>query len=219
MTEQIKKIFQANANTEYAEAMSRYMRYKFEYYGIKSPIRRSLQKAYLRDNKEIILPIRVEYLHQLWHEPKRELQYFAMDFMFMTKKHIQKNDLEIIEYMITHKSWWDTVDFLAGQVAGYYFKQFPETRTEATQRWICSGDMWLERSAIIHQLHYKAETDWEMLKEYILFKIDSKEFFIQKVIGWALRQYAYTEPKRVLDFVESHDLKPLSRREAIRRIR
>ena len=117
--------------------------------------------------------------------------------------------------MIVHKSWWDTVDATAKYV-GVFFKKHPHLTKPTTLRWITSDNRWLQRMAIIFQLAYKKETDVDLLFEYVLRKADSEEFFIQKAIGWALRQYAKIDAAEVKRFVEVTDLKPLSKREALK---
>ncbi|MEZ4888313.1 MAG: DNA alkylation repair protein [Chitinophagales bacterium] len=120
-----------------------------------------------------------------------------------------------MEFMIVHKSWWDSVDTTAKWV-GVFFKKYPTMTKPVTKRWITSDNMWLQRMAIIFQLAYKKDTDVDLLFEYVLRKSDSKEFFIQKAIGWALRQYAKTDANAVWRFVDVTDLAPLSRREALK---
>ena len=123
-----------------------------------------------------------------------------------------------MEYCIVHKSWWDSVDHLAGYCLGPYFKLFPHQLPAVTDRWNESDNMWLQRSSIMFQKAYKKETDVALLKKYILHCKDSKEFFIRKAIGWALREYSKTDPDWVIKFVERHPLSPLSKREALKRI-
>lgn len=96
------------------------------------------------------------------------------------------------------------------------FKKYPQLTKPITLRWITSDNRWLQRIAIIFQLAYKKDTNVDLLYEYVLRKADSKEFFIQKVIGWALRQYAKIDAEGVKRFVGVTDLAALSRREALR---
>ena len=216
ITSEIVDFFSTYSNDEYAKGMKKYMRDKFEFFGIKSPIRKEIQKKYFSVNK--IPDNLVPFIKSLWMLPERELQYFAMDILFKIKKFWKEEYIDLFEWLIIHKSWWDTVDYIAARLIGEYFVVFPSKKLVLTNKWITSENMWLERTAIIHQLSYGINTDWNLLKEFILFKIDSNEFFIQKAIGWALRQYAYKKPDIVLSFANEFPLKPLSRREALRRI-
>jgi 3-methyladenine DNA glycosylase AlkD len=119
--------------------------------------------------------------------------------------------------MITHKSWWDTVDSVS-HIVGMQFRRYPETREQHLAKWRASNNIWLRRTAILFQLDYKIETDFELLCEIIRENLNSKEFFINKAIGWALRQYARVDPKAVKKFVDSMPLHPLSKREALKNL-
>ncbi len=183
--------------------------------GIKSPQRKELTKSFIAENG---LPSKVELekvVKGLWDLPEREFHYIAIDLVGKWAKKLEEKDLELLEYMIVNKSWWDTVDTTAKYV-GVFFKKHPELTKPTTLRWITSDNMWLQRMAIIFQLAYKKDTDVDLLFEYVLRKADSEEFFIQKAIGWALRQYAKIDAAEVKRFVEVTDLKPLSRREALK---
>jgi 3-methyladenine DNA glycosylase AlkD len=118
---------------------------------------------------------------------------------------------------MVEKSWWDSIDALTGQVVGPLVLRFPELKKEMDR---CSRhpNFWLRRSAILHQLAYKDQTDPERLFGYCLNNAANPEFFIRKAIGWALRQYAHTDPQAVYNFVDNHRdrLSPLSIREALK---
>jgi 3-methyladenine DNA glycosylase AlkD len=122
--------------------------------------------------------------------------------------------LNLYEELITQKSWWDTVDALAAWQVGDYFKKYPDQIIPYTNKWMDSGNMWLQRTCLIFQLKYKEETDFELLKSLIIPLSDSKEFFIQKAIGWALREYSKLFPQRVMDFASNQPMAKLSYREA-----
>ena len=135
------------------------------------------------------------------------------------KNKLDEEDLELIEYMITHNSWWDTVDMIASHLIGAYFKKYPKKKHALILKWSKSEDMWIRRTSIIFQLKYKDETDTELLAQVIENNLGSKEFFINKAIGWALRTYSAIDPEWVEDFVENHpDLANLSKKEALRSI-
>jgi 3-methyladenine DNA glycosylase AlkD len=121
-----------------------------------------------------------------------------------------------MEYMLTTKSWWDTVDNIS-HVVGIHFKRYPKAREKYLAKWRSSKNVWLRRTAILYQLDYKVETDFDLLCEIIRENLGETEFFINKAIGWALRQYARIDPKAVKKFVkETTELHPLSRREALK---
>jgi len=133
-------------------------------------------------------------------------------------KKIEFQDIELFELMITNKSWWDTVDLITTNLVGNYFKLFPEQIIPITKIWIESDNIWLQRTCLIFQLKYKEEIDTDLLTDYILQLKDTKEFFINKAIGWILREYTRTNPEWVIDFVNKYELSNLSKREALKLI-
>ena len=139
--------------------------------------------------------------------------------MELAEKFIRQSDwkdLVLYEYMIRKKSWWDTVDFIATKLVGELFKKYPQQRKIKTGKWLESGNIWLQRTAILFQLKYKKDTDIKHLFETINRTKDIHIFFIEKAIGWALREYSKTDAEAVLNFVENTKLAPLSHREALK---
>ena len=129
-----------------------------------------------------------------------------------------KSDIELIETLITTNSWWDTVDFISKQILGVYLTQFPEAIEIVIDKFSAPNNMWLNRSTLLFQLGYKNKTDQNILFAQCLHFKESELFFIQKAIGWSLREYGKTNPEAVLNFVNINNLKPLSHKEAIRNI-
>ncbi len=211
------KSFEQNANAVNAEGMKAYMLNQFDFYGLKTPLRRKLSKEYF---KQSLPPFKnaEEIVKDCWQHPNREMQYIGTEFLACYKKEWKKNTIQLMEYMITHKSWWDSVDHAATDLTGPFFKLFPEQTDKITGKWNRSSNIWLQRSSIMFQKAYKKETDKEMLSNYILHAAASKEFFIQKAVGWALREYSKTNPGWVKQFVKQRKLAPLSTREALKRI-
>lgn len=195
--------------------MKAYMKHHFDFYGIKSPVRKELQKKCYHSLPEHAL----DDVAILWQSDQREAQYAAQELLFKAKRQWDKNTIHFIEELIVTKSWWDTVDYLASTCVGHYFKMFPDQMDEITSRWNNSENIWLVRSSIIFQLKYKGETDKNKLKLYCIRHQDKTEFFIKKAIGWALRQYSKFEPNWVITTVEEASFQPLSQREALRLIK
>jgi len=211
--------FETNSNSEIAFGQMAYMKNHFEFYGIKTPTRRKIQKPFL--NKEY-LPLKNDLekiIKILWKKPEREYQYFAQELAEKYTKQFDKSDIELFEFMITHKSWWDTIDFIAPKLVGVYFKLYPEQRNVNIERWIVSNNIWLQRTSILFQLNYKNELDTELLTYIINSLLGSKEFFINKSIGWILRQYSRTNLDWVINFTNNTSLDKLSYKEAIRLIK
>ena len=155
----------------------------------------------------------------LWEKPEREYQYFSQELLYKYHKKIDVDDIKIFEYMITHKSWWDTVDLISSKLVGEYFKIFPSERNKYINKWLSSNNMWLQRASVLFQLGYKKELDTDLLSYIISSLLGSDEFFINKSIGWILRQYSRVNPKWVVEFVEKTELDKLSVRESLRLIK
>ena len=210
----LMEAFSQAANPALAPAMEAYMKH-FPFLGIKAPERKALIKTFIRQNPlpaALLEPV----LRYLWALPEREYQYAGMELLFSARKSWTPQTIELIEWTISHKSWWDTVDALAVHGAGVYFKMYPEAIPDITGRWNSGPHMWLRRTSLLFQLQYKQQTDWPMMQAYILNCLPTKEFFLQKAIGWVLRQYSRVAPATVRDFVAMTDLPALSRREALR---
>ena len=215
----LKSLFEANANPTDAAPMKKYMRDQFEYLGLKTPIRAALQKEFIKEHG--LPPIKEldAISRDLWNLPQREFQYTATSLIDKMQKQLEADFIVTVEYLITHKSWWDTVDLLAGHTVGAMFKRFPKVKAKYLKKWRKSDDFWLRRTTLLFQLGYKKETDFELLCDLIHENLGSNEFFINKAIGWSLRQYAWTDPTTVKKFVKAtKELHPLSRREALKNI-
>lgn len=215
----LKKLYQQNANPAEAVAMKKYMRDQFEYLGIKSPQSAALMRDFIKENGLPPLDKLDEISRDLWSLPQREFQYAAMTLIGKLEKKVAPEFITTLEYLITTKSWWDTVDALASHAVGSQFKRFPDIREKYLKKWRKSENFWLRRTTLLFQLGYKKETDFDLLTELVHENLGSDEFFINKAIGWALRQYAHTDPAPVKKFVTATKaLHPLSRREALKNI-
>ena len=211
--------FEDHRNPHDAGFMKKYLKNKFEFYGIKTPVRNEIIKKYFRD---FGLPEKNELaaiMDNLWSLNEREFQYFGCTLLEKYKKEIEKEDINLFEKLIIKKSWWDTVDGLAAWNVGDYFKKFPSTILPYVKKWFESDYIWLQRTILIFQLKYKKSTNENLLYEYCIKLASSKEFFIQKAIGWSLREYAKTNPESVKAFVVNHQLPSLSKREALKHLK
>lgn len=218
-TEQLWEHLKKQENKVDAGPMKKYMRDQFDFFGLRSPILKEAVKNFIRENG---LPESNElssFIKEAWAKPEREMQYAALAVADKLKKQMTKEDIQWIEYIIVNKSWWDTIDHIAKNVAGYYFMKFPEEINPVTERWIASEKIWLMRSAILFQLGYKEKTDKELLAHIIKETKYEQDFFIRKGIGWALREYAKVNKDWVWDFVHTEELSPLSYKEAIKNIK
>jgi 3-methyladenine DNA glycosylase AlkD len=214
----LKTLFEQNADLTQAAPMKKYMRDQFEYLGIKTPKNVALQKEFFEEQGLPPLSELEAVLRDLWSLPQREFQYVAVGLLGRFNKEIPAKFIKTIEYLLVTKSWWDTVDTVSGGTLGVHFRRFPDVREKYLAKWRASDNFWLRRATLLFQLNYKKETDFDLLCEIIRENLGSKEFFINKAIGWSLRQYARVDPKAVTKFVTSTLLHPLSRREAMKHL-
>ncbi len=195
------------------------MRDQFEYLGIKSPQFSALLKDFIKQNGLPPLDKLDVISRELWSLPQREFQYAETSLIGRLENKLEPEFITTLEYLLVTKPWWDTVDTIAGNAVGTHFKRFPKVREKYLKKWRKSDNFWLHRTALLFQLGYKKETDFDLLCEIIQENLGSDEFFINKAIGWALRQYAWTDPKSVKKFAKAtKGLHPLSRREALKNI-
>jgi len=212
----IKDAFYALENPENAHWMRQYMRNKYLFIGIKKPeqalVFRDIYKIYGKAEDWY------EVSSELFAMPEREFQYVAMAYLLKAKNSWDSRVPLLVHRWVDENSWWDVVDVLGPKVLGLYFQRYPQERSEWISLWIKSPNFWHQRLCILFQLDYKKNTDVTHLSTIILSLNTSKEFFIQKAIGWSLRQYARTDPEWVLNFVDNHPLMPLSKREALKQL-
>jgi len=204
--------FYQNRNNDRAAGMAAYMKNKFSFLGLLKPERERLQLGFINQAKKTAF-IDWEFVFQLWALPEREFQYLAIDYLLALQRLLHGGDIDKLKLLITTKSWWDTVDVLAGNIVGGVCVRYPELVKSQMLSWAESDNIWLVRTAILFQLKYKASTDTGVLSLIILKNNGSKEFFINKAIGWALREYSKTNKEWVKIFIENSSLQPLSVRE------
>jgi 3-methyladenine DNA glycosylase AlkD len=148
--------------------------------------------------------------------PQREFQYAATSLIEKLEQQLPEEFIKTLEYLLVTKPWWDTVDMISTGVLGLHFKRYPKVRRKYLAKWRKSDNHWLRRATILFQLDYKQETDFELMCDIIRENLGSDRFFINKAIGWALRQYARIDPQAVRKFVKEMPLHPLSAREAVK---
>jgi 3-methyladenine DNA glycosylase AlkD len=216
----LEKAFQKNSNAENAVAMSKYMKNNFQFFGIKTEERRQIFKAIWSENQNEVSNNPREIALALYSKKEREFHYCALEILIKKLKNNYINeDILLVEKLIIVNSWWDSVDVIAKFILGDYLLQFPSETNTVISRFSNSENMWLNRSAILFQLGYKEKTNFDLLKSICEKHKTSSEFFIQKAIGWALREYGKTNPEAVCDFVFISNLKKLSEKEALKNIK
>jgi 3-methyladenine DNA glycosylase AlkD len=210
--EQLTALFEEHRNDDNAGPMKKYMKDHFPFLGIKSPLRKELEKQFFKETGILKEEFNKDIVEGLWDKDEREYQYTAITYIGKFIKKMPKDTILLLERLITTKSWWDSLDSIAPQV-GELARKYPELVEENINHWSKHDNFWLRRASILFQLKYKNETNEALLYEYMVKNADSKEFFIQKAIGWALREYSKTNPESVKAFIEGNQLAPLSIRE------
>lgn len=196
-----------------AKAMCAYMKNQFEYLGIQSPVRKNLCKPFFNEAKKHP-SVDWDFVEKCWQSPFREMQYVALDYLTQKRKFLSLSDVSKLKNLAERKSWWDTIDQL-DRIIGNIALHFPELN-ETLLQWSLHPNKWIRRIAIDHQLLRKTQTNTDLLEKIIVNNFGQTEFFINKAIGWALRDYSKTNPVWVRAFLEKyqHEMASLSIREA-----
>lgn len=217
--EDLEKAFQENSNRENAVPMENYMKNHFSFYGVTAANRRLVFKSVLKRHQKEVAENARAIARELFSKKYRELHYCGIEILMKELKgKYKKEDVSLIEFLIVTNAWWDSVDTISKYILGEYLLQFPEETENIVDQFSNSGNIWLNRSAILFQLGYKEKTNADLLFALCQKHSGSNEFFIRKAIGWALREYGKTNAPAVVKFVETNNLKPLSKKEALKNI-
>ncbi len=216
---ELENNFIAKQNGENALAMSKYIKNLFPFFGIKTDERRTTFKSICKKHRDEIKSNARAIGWELFLKKERELQYCGIEIISNTlKNNYAVEDIRWIEQFLITNSWWDSVDTISKFILGDYLQQYPNEIPTVVTRFSTAENMWLNRSVILFQLGYKSKTDFKLLQSLCIQHSHSNEFFIRKAIGWALREYAKTDPEAVREFVLQSNLKPLSKKEALKNI-
>jgi 3-methyladenine DNA glycosylase AlkD len=201
--------------------MKQYMRNQYEFLGVTSVPRKELFSSWKKELPTNISKVECwELIYELWEKEEREYHYVAMDWLNSWKiADIEENDDKHLKFLISNKSWWDTVDLLSSNVLGKYGQKFPKKMLDVIEEWSEEDSFWLHRATIIFQLRYKKNTDLKTLSNQIIRFQLNKEFFIQKAVGWSLREFAKTDANWVVKFVEENGITGLAKREALKHLK
>lgn len=199
--QRLRKKLIENSDPELARQMESYMRNKFKFYGLKTPERRKsyhdlikLEKA----NKKIDW----KFLDQAWVDEHREAQYFVCDYLIALEKYLKFEDIDHIFNYVKSKQWWDTIDSLIKPIGNIGLRDYRVS--DLMLVWSKDDDFWVRRVAIEHQLLRKDKMNVELLNAILENNLGNSEFFINKAIGWALRDYSKTNPDWVKNFISKH---------------
>ena len=202
-----------NRNELLAESMSRYMQDKFRFLGIRGATRTEIYKKYFPDARKT-KTIDWDFVENCWNKEEREFQYVVVYYLKAMQKFLKREDISRLKYLIVTKSWWDTVDLLAKVVGSLVIRI--EGYDQIMLEWSKDSNIWLKRVAILYQLSLKEKVDKQVLERILVNNLGDSEFFINKAIGWALRDYSKFNPEWVREFIEKNKngIANLSLREA-----
>ena len=199
----LSKEFKILKDEKEAVLMAKYMKNNFEFLGIHSKERKEAEKKVFKtipkDKKEFI---DFNFTDKCYDNKYREFQYAAIDYLILKKKYLNKTHIKKLKEYALKKSWWDSIDFLDRIIGNIALRD--ESINNILLEWSLSDNIWLRRIAIDHQLLRKDKTNTELLEKIIINNLNNKEFFINKAIGWSLRDYSKTNPDWVRDFIERH---------------
>ena len=202
-----------NSNELLAESMSKYMQDKFRFLGVRGATRTEIYKKYFPDARKT-KTIDWDFVENCWNKEEREFQYVVVYYLKAMQKFLKREDISRLKYLIVTKSWWDTVDLLAKVVGSLVIRI--EGYDQIMLEWSKDSNIWLKRVAILYQLSLKEKVDKQVLERILVNNLGDSEFFINKAIGWALRDYSKFNPEWVREFIEKNKngIANLSLREA-----
>ena len=205
--------FEENRNELLAESMSKYMQDKFRFLGVRGATRTEIYKKYFPDTRKTKI-IDWDFVESCWNKEEREFQYVVVYYLKAMQKFLKREDISRLKYLIVTKSWWDTVDLLAKVIGSLVIRI--EGYDQIMLEWSKDSNIWLKRVAILYQLSLKEKVDKQILERILVGNLGDSEFFINKAIGWALRDYSKYNPEWVREFIKKNkdNMANLSIREA-----
>ena len=205
--------FEENRNELLAESMSKYMQDKFRFLGVRGATRTEIYKKYFPDARKT-KTIDWDFVENCWNKEEREFQYVVVYYLKAMQKFLKREDISKLKYLIVTKSWWDTVDLLAKVIGSLVIRI--EGYDQIMLEWSKDSNIWLKRVAILYQLSLKDKVDKQVLDRILVNNLGDNEFFINKAVGWALRDYSKYNPEWVREFIKKNkdNMANLSIREA-----
>jgi 3-methyladenine DNA glycosylase AlkD len=191
-----------------AEGMTAYLLNQFEFLGLAAPVRRAavkeIGKVKWQSSADLLAAAEL-----LWQKLEREYRYTVIDLLRQHSSQLSVNDLPALQALLLREPWWETVDGLSAVIADVMHAALLQQPNAAVamDAWLKHPSHWVRRSAMLHQLGWRLDTDTTRLFGYAQQLADEKEFFIRKAIGWALRDYARWNPKAVTNFLLEHRAK------------
>ncbi|WP_207695224.1 hypothetical protein DOK67_0001235 [Enterococcus sp. DIV0212c] len=199
-------------NEEKAEQMAAYMKNLFPFAGVAAPERAVVEKELLKASKKLPFDVLFELVDFYYHKPEREYQYLAIDLATVNVKRFSFEEMLRFKPFVIEKAWWDSVDAWR-KFFGLWGHDHLDEMPQLFEAFFGEEDFWHRRIAINLQLLYKEKTNLVLLKKAIIYDKTTDEFFIQKAIGWSLRQYSKTDSKWVQKLIKETELSRLAVRE------
>jgi 3-methyladenine DNA glycosylase AlkD len=193
------------ADASRAVHMKAYLLDQFEFLGLQAPVRRQAVKGMGQVQWQSANDL-LKAADLLWQKPQREYRYTAVDLLRQHSALLSVGDLPALQDLLLREPWWETVDGLSAVIAEVMHAAVTQkpNAAKAMDVWLKHPSHWVRRSAMLHQLGWRLDTDTTRLFGYAQQLADEKEFFIRKAIGWALRDYARWNPQAVSDFLLQH---------------
>ncbi|MCI2020743.1 MAG: DNA alkylation repair protein [Lentilactobacillus buchneri] len=205
-------MFQMIGNLQNQPYMEKYMRNQYRFLGLKTPDRKAQSKEIVTASKKWPIARVFSTITALYQRDEREYQYVAIDIAYVNVKRLTFSDIDRLTAYIQIKSWWDTVDSWR-KTFGQFVRLYPEEKRRVFNLFYQHENFWMRRIAITLQLLEKETLDKELLTKAIEYDINTEEFFIQKAIGWSLRNYSKYNPEWVKTFIAAHELSKLAVKE------
>ena len=197
----LKRVFELNEDSINSIAMKKYMRDMFDFYGIAAPKRKELYNEFIKNEKKTKV-IDWDFLDLCYKDNHREFQYLVYDYLLSMKQYVTYEDISRIKKYIVTKPWWDTIDFLCKVIGNVGLR---DNRVKDLMiEWSKEDNIWIKRTAIEHQLNLGDKIDKELLEKIIINCLGTDEFFINKAIGWSLRDYSKVNPTWVKEFINKY---------------
>lgn len=219
LVREVRGALEAAGDADRAAQQQAYMKSTMPYAGVATPAMRRIAKQAFTAHPLKSAADWQDGVLSLWRDARyREERYVAIGLARVPgyRPFRTPATLTVFDELIITGAWWDYVDEIAINLIGELLDSYPRELRPALLRWTADSDIWRRRSAILAQLKFKQETDLELLVATLEPAMESREFFLRKAIGWALREYSKTDPDFVIEFVTGHRdaLSPLSKREA-----
>lgn len=216
MTEELQRFLPFEP--ENAAAMAAYMKNHFPFCGVQAPERRRLSRPVQQLSRGWDFEELLQAIVFFYGQSEREYHYVAIDLAESNCRRLERQHLQALLPLLSEKQWWDSIDAWR-KVYGDWCSRHPEALSEVFHWFFGHEDFWLRRIGITLQLKFKEQTDTRLLTKAVEADLATEEFFIQKAIGWALREYSKTAPEWVVAFIEAHpEMSLLARREALKHL-